>query len=79
MDIYDLLLGLSWLRRVHYILHNGLGQVTIAGNDLQTRYVPAQLVAMETGLPTVEFDEDDEESADRACQDLLDDQENVLP
>ena len=79
VDIYDLLLGLSWLRRVHFVLHNGLGQVTIAGDDLQTRYIPAQLVAMETGLPTVEFDEDDEESADRACQDLLDDQKNVLP
>ena len=34
---------------------------------------------MESGLPIVEFEEEDEESADRACQELLDDQENVGP
>jgi len=32
---------------------------------------------METGLPIVEFDEEDEESADLACQHLLDEQENA--
>ena len=77
VEIYDLLLGLSWLRRVHCNPHYGLGEITISGDDGQLRHVPAQITPMETGLPIVEFDEEDEESADLACQHLLDEQENA--
>jgi len=41
VEIYDLLLGLSWLRRVHYNPHYGLGEITISGDDGQLRHVPA--------------------------------------
>lgn len=77
VEIYDLLLGLTWMRRVHCNPHYGSGEVTIAGDDMQVRHVPAQITPMETGLPVVEFDEDNEESADSACQNLLDEQENA--
>ena len=79
VNIYDLLLGLSWLRRVHCKPDYGSGEIFISGDDHRPRRVPAELIAMESGLPIVEFEEDDEESADRACQELLDDQENVMP
>ena len=79
VDIYDLLLGLTWMRRVHCNPHYGIGKITIAGDDRQTREVPGQLVAMEAGLPTVEFEEEDYDSADYACQQLLDEQENAMP
>ena len=40
--------------------------------------VQAPLAPMDTGLPVVEFDEEDE-SADLACQHLLDEQEKGWP
>lgn len=79
VDIYDLLLGLTWMRRVHCNPHYGIGKITIAGDDRQTREVPGQLMAMETGLPTVEFEDEGYDSADQACQQLLDEQENAMP
>ena len=77
VDIYDLLLGLTWLRRVHCNPHYGLGVVTINGSDNVLRQVPAQLAPLDTKLPVVEFDEE-EETADQACQHLLEQQENSL-
>ena len=74
VDIYDLLLGLSWMRRVHCNPHYGSGNVTITGDDSKERKVPAQLVPITAELPTVELN-DDEDSADLACQYLLDEQE----
>lgn len=44
------------------------------GDDMRTRDVPAQLSPLDIGLPTVEFEDDDEWSADDACQQLLDEQ-----
>ena len=70
VDIYDLLLGLTWMRRVHCNPHYGSGIVTINGGDNVLRQVPAQLAPMGTKLPIVEFDKE-EESADQACQHLL--------
>lgn len=75
VDMYDLLLGLTWMRRVHCNPHYGSGIVTINGSDDVLRQVPAQLAPMGTKLPIVEFDEE-EESADQACQHLLEEQEN---
>ena len=74
VDIYDMLLGLSWMRRVHCNPHYGSGTVTISGDDMRERRVPAQLVPIGMVLPTVELNED-ENSADLACQYLLDEQE----
>ena len=69
MEIYDLLLGLSWMRRVHCNPNYGSDAVTISGDDMQLRQVESQLLPMKTDLPVVEFDEEDE-SADLACQNV---------
>ena len=70
VDIYDLLLGLSWMRRVHCNPHFGSRVITISASDGIFRQIPAHLAPMGTNLPIVEFDEE-EESADQACQHLL--------
>jgi hypothetical protein len=74
VDIYDLLLGLSWMRRVYCNPYYGSGNVTITGDDSKERKVPAKLVSITAELPTVDLN-DDEDSADLACQYLLDEQE----
>ena len=78
-QVYDLLLGLSWMRRVAFCPDFGTGKVVIKGNDGIVRRVPAELCPMEVHLPTVELevDEDDGDTADAACQYLLDQQEKV--
>ena len=43
---------------------------------MQVREVDAQLYQMETKLPVVEVDGGEDQTADEACQQLLDDQEN---
>ncbi len=46
VDIYNLLLGLTWMRRVHCNSHYGIDKITIAKDDKQIREVSGQLVAM---------------------------------
>ena len=58
VDVYDLLLGLSWMRRVPCNPQCGSGTITISGDDIQRREVQAQLVPMDTRLPVVEFDDE---------------------
>ena len=77
VEVYDILLGLGWMRRVHCNPHFGKGRVTISGDDQIEREVPAQLAPMEVPLPIVELDDDDELTADQACERLLDEQENL--
>ena len=66
------------MRHVHCNPHYGSGTITICVVDMQLREVKAQIVLMETGLPVVEFDEE-EESADLACQHLLHEQKKGQP
>ena len=66
------------MRRVHCNSNYGSGAVTISGDDIQLRQVGSHLVLMKSGLPVVEFDEEDE-SADLTCQHLLDEQEKGWP
>ena len=46
VDIYDLLLGLTWMRRVHCNPHYGSGVATISGSDGVLRQVPAPLAPL---------------------------------
>ena len=77
-QVYDLLLGVPWMRRVGFHPNYGTGQVTISGDDGIARHVPAQTFPMHANLPTVEIDEEEDEqtAADAACQLLLDEQGN---
>ena len=44
---------------------------------MTVREVPAQLMPVSTNLPVVELDEDDDWTADEACQHLLEEQEKA--
>jgi len=77
VEVYDLLLGVSWLRRVHCNQKYGQGKITVMGDDMTVREVPAQLMPVSTNLPVVELDEDDDWTADEACQHLLEEQEKA--
>ena len=76
VEVYDLLLGVSWLRRVHCNQHYGAGQITISGLNRVIKEVPAEIVPMSTGLPILELDDVDDWTADEVCQQILDDQKN---
>ncbi|KAL9000619.1 MAG: hypothetical protein Q9188_005641 [Gyalolechia gomerana] len=82
-QVYDLLLGVPWMRRVGYNLNYRTGEVTVTGNDEIARKVPVELFPITPGLhlPTVEIDDevDDEDAADAACQLVIDEQENYYP
>lgn len=74
--IYDLLLGIPWMRRVRCRPHYDSGSITICGDNGQVREVPAEMAPISVNLPVVEFEGDDD-SVDAACQQLLDKQENA--
>jgi len=77
VQVYDLLLGVGWMRRMHFNTHYGQGLVTITGNDGTVRRIPVQIATIDTGLPTIEMEDDDEMTADQACQHIIDSQENA--
>ncbi|MCJ1346904.1 hypothetical protein MMC31_005124 [Peltigera leucophlebia] len=69
VEVYDLLLGITWMRRANCTQMFGEGKITIKGNDKEIRTVPAKIYPMEVKLPVVEYDEEldtDEWSADDA-------------
>lgn len=58
----------------------GERKITIRGNDRKIRTIRAQIYPMEVKLSVVEFDEGvetDDWIADKACQELLDQQGKV--
>ena len=70
VEVHDLLLGVPWMRRVNCTQVYGEGRVTIM-RDLCVMDVLLPIIPIDMGLPITEFDEDDK-TADQACQDLLD-------
>lgn len=78
-QVYDLLLGVPWIRRVAFNANYGTGEVFIQGDDGEQRVVPAELVPIEckAKLPTVEIEDwqDEDDAADAACQIVLDEQQ----
>jgi len=77
VEVYDLLLGVSWLRRVHCNQKYGQGKIIVMGDDMTVREIPAQLMPVSTNLSVVELDEDDDWTADEVCQHLLEEQEKA--
>ncbi len=53
------------MRRVHYNLYYGLGNITISGDNSIARGVLVKLILIEINLPIIEFNEV-EESANLA-------------
>lgn len=54
----------------------GEGKVTIMGKNLCVMDVPLPIIPIDIDFPTIEFDEDDK-TANQACQDRLDEQRKV--
>ncbi len=80
VEVYDLLLGITWMRRANCTQMFGEGKITIKGNDKKIQIAPAEIYPIEVKLPIVEFDNDSETNewtADDACQELLDQQGKV--
>ncbi len=81
IEVYDLLLGITLIRRANCTQMFNEGRITIKGNDRKIRTVPAQIYPREIKLPVVEFDEEietNEWTVDDACQEVLDQQEKDL-
>lgn len=77
VGVYDLLLGVPWMRRINCTQVYREGKVTIIGNDLCVIDIPSPIIPFDMpGLSTIEFDED-EMTADQRCQHLLDEQGKV--
>lgn len=57
VGVYDLLLGITWMRRANCTQMFGEGKITIRGYDEKNRTIPAQIYPMVVKLPVVEFDE----------------------
>ena len=75
VEVYVLLLGITWMRQANCTQIFGERKITIRGNDKKICTVLAQIYPLEVNLPIVEYDEEldtDEWSADNACQELLD-------
>lgn len=56
MEVYDLFLGITWMRRANYTKIFGEGKITINRNDQKIRIIPAQIYPIEMKLPVVQFD-----------------------
>ncbi len=58
VEVYDLLLGITWIRQVNCTQMFGEGKIIIKGNERKISTVPAQIYPMEVELPVVKFDEE---------------------
>jgi hypothetical protein len=78
-QVYDLLLGIPWMRQVALCPDYGTGKVVIKGHYGIVRQVPVELCPMDVHLPTVELELDkaSDDTIDAACHFLLDQQENA--
>lgn len=59
VQVYDLFLGVPWMRRVSCTQVYGEGKVSIMGKTLFVIDVRSPIIPIGIGLPTIEFDEDD--------------------
>ncbi len=72
--VYNLLLGITWMRRANCTPMFGEGKITIKENNRKICTVPVQIYSMEIKLPVVEIDEEieiNEWTSDDACQEQL--------
>ncbi len=75
VEIYDPLLGITWMRLANCTQMFVEEKITIKRNDRKICTVPAQIYPIEVKLPVVVFDEEietDEWTADDVCQELHD-------
>ena len=77
--MYDLLLDISWMKRVKFIFNYKTEQIIINEDDNIERTFSAKFFSMQADLFIIEFEKKEETSSDEAdaiCQLLLNEQEN---
>ena len=60
VEIYDLLLELSWIKRVYYNFYYNLNNVIISDNNIKKRRVSTYLILIKIKLLIVKFNEEKE-------------------
>ncbi len=78
VEVYDLLLGIPWMRRVRLSQSYADGKVTVRGRDSVAIEVPTKLSPIQIDLPEVELEPEEYTTADELCQQLLDGSENEM-
>ena len=78
VEIYDLLLGIPWMRRVRLSQSYADGRVTVRGQDSVPIEVPTKLSPIQIDLPEVDLEPEENTTADELCQQLLDGLENEM-
>ncbi len=77
VEIYDLLLEVFWLRRVHCNQKYDQNKITVMRNDMTVRKVSAQLMSVSTNLSVMKLNEDDDWMMNKVCQHLLEEQKKA--
>ncbi len=77
VEVYDLLLRVFWLRRVHCNQKYDQSKIIIMKDDMTVRKISVQLMSVSTNLSVVELNEDDDWTTDEVCQHLLEKQEKA--
>ncbi len=77
VEIYDLLLEVFWLRRVHCNQKYDQNKITVMRDDMTVRKVSAQLMFVSTNLSVMKLNEDDDWTMNEVCQHLLEEQKKA--
>lgn len=78
MEVYDLFLGIPWMRRVQLSQFYADGKVTVRGQDSLPIKAPTKLLPIQIDLPKVELESEEDMTADKLCQQLLEDSGNRM-
>lgn len=78
VEVYNLLLGIPWMRRVRLSQSYANGRVTVRGQDSVPIEVPTKLSPIQIDLPEVELEPEENTTADELCQQLLNGSENGM-
>ena len=78
-QIYDLLLEISWMKKINFNSNYKMRQIIICENNNVFRAISIKIFSYETNLSTIKFKENEEieeNVVDTICQILLDEQKN---
>lgn len=78
VEVYDLLLGIPWMRQVRLSQSYADGKVTVRGQNSLPIEVPTKLSPIQIDLPEVELEPEEDMTADELCQQLLEDSGNGM-
>lgn len=78
IKVYDLLLGILWMRHVRLSQSYADGRVTIYKQDSVPIEVPTKLSLIQINLPEIELELEENITVDELCQQMLDSSENKM-